>query len=310
MLIYRDYKHVPAMDRGVSLAIGNFDGVHLGHKAVITNMLQHAKEHNLCPAVMTFEPHPRQFFSPQKDPLRLFPFNEKARLLAQTGVEICLAQRFNESFSSIPGDAFMQEVLIDALNVKHVVTGEDFLFGYKRSGNAEKLRNFSKESGAFTYQPIAPVGEEATYSSSLIRHCVSHGQMQEAAAILGRPYSWEALVIHGDQRGRTIGFPTANLKPGRRLPPKYGVYAVRVTPETSAQPYDGIANFGERPTVGGEEALLEVHLFDTELDLYGKHLHVEFIGFIREEQKFEGLDALQNQITQDIKQAKRLLAES
>lgn len=310
MYIIRDFFDVPAQLRGGVVAIGNFDGLHLGHMAVIDQMKQIAKATNGPTAIMTFEPHPRRYFNPNKQRSRVIPFHHKVRLLKAVGIDLVLAQRFNQSFSQLPAHDFVERVLIGALGARHVVTGDDFIFGYKRSGNVELLHDYANQ-GAFGYTAIEAVGEgQNGYSSSIIRQHIAAGEVGRAAAILGRPYDWIGRVVHGDKRGRTIGFPTANMVPVPVLLPQFGVYAVRAqlydVPNAPMMP--GVANLGTRPTVDGECPLLEVHLFDNEIDLYSKRLRVEFTSFIRPEQRFEGIDALQAQITQDCQNARKLLA--
>lgn len=311
MQIIRDHRHITDNVQGSAIAIGNFDGLHQGHKAVIGSMLDWANTHKTPKAIMTFEPHPRRFFHPENEIFRLMPFHQKMRIFQQMGIDTVFAFRFNQCFSSLNAQEFIDEVLVKNMAVRHVVTGQDFIFGAKRSGNASTLYDASHHHQHFTYEAISPQGEEGmTYSSSRIRQLIETGHMEDAAEILGRPYQWMGQVIHGDKRGSTIGFPTANIVPPPTLMPALGVYAVRVQLPDTQGFVDGVANLGVRPTFGEDKLLLEVHLFDQDIDLYGKRLKVDFIAHIRAEQKMEGLDALKNQITQDCIQAREILKNS
>ena len=308
MQIFRDYRHWPDALKGGVVVIGNFDGLHRGHIAVLEQAREKAKTLNAPFVVLTFEPHPRRLFQPDSPELRLMSFADKARTLKALGVDAILAQRFNRAFSQLDAPAFMQQVLVDALGAQSVLTGEDFIFGHQRSGHAESLMQFSKAQQAFSYLPISPVGnqDEGKFSSSKIREHLRQGEMRHVCAMLGRPYRWCRTVIHGDARGRTIGFPTANMLPPPLLLPRYGVYAVRGQWEGMAQA-QGVANLGVRPSVDGERCLLEVHWFDVDADLYGQELCVEFIEHLRDEQHFDGIEALKDQIAQDCAQAKDAL---
>jgi len=310
MRIYRDYRLAAPDATGAVLAIGNFDGIHLGHQAIVAAACAQAELLGVRPALMTFEPHPRRYFQPEKQTLRLMPFHDKVRLLGEYGIECLIAQRFNAAFASLDAAAFIREVLIDGLGVSHVVTGEDFVFGRARSGDAGTLQQAAQDTGAFGYTALSLVGDaaQARYSSSAARGAIAHGEMEEAARILGRPYGWSSRVVHGDQRGRGLGFPTANLLPPPVLLPPVGVYAVRVQLDSAPEHMNGVANLGYRPTVGGTHLRLEIHLFDREMDLYSKRLRVEFWKFIRPEQTFEGTAALQQQITRDCQEARTVLS--
>jgi len=315
MRLLRDWRNVPPEYKGGVIALGNFDGLHRGHLAVIRAMQSEAARRGARSAVMSFEPHPRRFFQPGRGPIRLFPFHYKARLLRHYGVELLAALRFTRAFSQLTAQQFIDEVLIKGLSVSHVVTGQDFIFGHQRQGNSELLETISRETGAFGFTRIAPVGgRELIFSSTLVRTYVQSGEMEKAAEILGRPYEMTGRVVQGDQRGRTIGFPTANMIPGPILLPRFGVYAVRAS--LAPEPFqleeetnwiDGVANLGLRPTFVDTQPLLEVHLFDTEKELYGKRLRVEYVAHLRDEKKFEGVDALREQITRDSQKARAVL---
>ncbi len=303
------------MAQGSVLALGNFDAVHRGHQAVIHTAHAKAATLGAPAAVMTFEPHPRYFFSSSKQPIRLVPFHHKARLLQAHGVDVLFVMGFNEAFSQISAEAFIKDILVKQLQVRHVVTGEDFIFGYKRGGNADMLEAYANETEAFGFSRVVPVGgREHIFSSSLVRSFVQAGQMRKAADILGRPYEMIGRVQHGDKLGRTIGFPTANIIPPAITLPAKGVYAVRVAiydeMDIQAEPhwYDGVANFGQRPTFAGTRMQLEAHLFDVEKDLYDKRLRVQFVRHVRDEKPFDGVDALKAQIARDCETARAYLA--
>lgn len=297
----------PASAHGSVMALGNFDGVHKGHAEVIGRARAIAQAEGKPLSVMTFEPHPRRFFNPALPILRIAPFAEKARRLRELGVDFLYVARFNKAFCSLSAEEFVEAVLLEGLSVSHVVTGHNFAFGHKRSGDSAFLRQKAAERG-FSYTEVDAVAaaDQAVYSSTAIRHALAEGEVQAAAAILGRPYAVRGPVIHGDKRGRTIGFPTANIRPAPLFLPKFGVYAVRAVVEGVA--YPAVANLGVRPTVGGEQKRLEVFLIDASLDLYGKRMEVEFIDFIRGEQKFDGIDALKAQIAADTEAAKQIHA--
>jgi riboflavin kinase/FMN adenylyltransferase len=237
----------------------------------------------------------------------------KARALEALGVDAMIVQRFNRDFSQQPAEAFVQNVLADGFGANHVVAGYDFVFGHKRGGNCELLLSMGKKLGfGFTAVSAINDGEGVVYSSTRIRRCLGDGDVRGASAILGRHFSYEGRVSHGDQRGRTIGFPTLNLHLGSTVRPALGVYAVRVGILEGGETvwHDGVANVGKRPTFGGEDVILEAHLMDFSGDLYGKLIAVTLIDFIRAEKKFDGLEALRAQIAADTKTAQNILAEA
>ena len=259
---------------------------------------------------LTFEPHPRGFFVPDTGPFRLTLAPAKRRLLAQYGVQAVVAQRFGADFAALSADAFLKDVLQQGMGVRHVVCGYDFTFGARRSGNVERLRAAGDASG-FGVTVLAPVMREGEiYSSTRIREALRAGMVREGAELLGHPWEIEGTVELGDQRGRTIGFPTANVALGDHLRPRFGVYAVRALVEgQETQGWrDAVANLGKRPTFGKLQENFEVHLFDFAGDLYGKSLRVALVDFIRPEMKFAGLDALKAQIAADGEAARAVLA--
>jgi len=302
MQIFRHYEQVPESARGATVAIGNFDGVHKGHQA----LLQHARALGGKLGVLVFEPHPQEFFRPDTPRFRLTPFRAKARLLEQHGVSLLFALHFDADFASLSADEFITRVLVQGLGVRHVIVGEDFCFGKGRKGNLALLQQRGAELG-FDVTTFELVGEggASKISSTSIREALRDGKPDVAAALLGHPWTVEGRVEGGDRRGRTIGFPTANVSLEGYLEPALGVYAVRV--EVGGRKYGGVANFGRRPTFDKKDVLLEVHIFDFEGDIYGQPIVVSFISFLRPEMKFSGLDALKAQIAGDSEMARSLL---
>jgi len=296
------------------VAIGNFDGVHLGHQAVLARARALADELRAPLGVMVFEPHPREFFAPQAAPLRLMTLETKVRHLKELGVDFVYALDFNYELSRMAAPDFVQEVIVDGLQTVHIVIGRDFYFGRDRSGDSTALSYMGEEEG-FGVTVLDAVRDEdepdAEYSSTRIRDALRAGDPERAAAMMGHWWTVEGTVMEGDRRGRTIGFPTANVDLGRLLHPRLGVYAVRV--EVLEGPcegtYGGVANVGERPTFGTSDVLLEAHLFDFSGDLYGTAISVALISFIRSEVKFDGVAQLADQIDADCDSARRILAK-
>ena len=300
--------------RGAVLAMGNFDGVHRGHAALIGQVRERARAAGRPSAVLTFEPHPRSVFFPASEPFRLTPFRVKERELDRLGVELLFVQHFDRAFAARSAEAFIEEVIVAAVGASHVFVGYDASFGAGRRGTPEVLRAQGERYG-FGVTVLDPVrgADAGLYSSTHIRELLKAGKPREAAVALGRHWEIDGRVAEGDKRGRTIGFPTANLGLGEYLRPAFGVYAVRVCGDGPDDPLagrlvDGVANIGLRPTVGGLVPRLEAHLFDIDRDLYGRHLRVALIDFIRPERKFADFDALKAQIAEDAARARALLA--
>ncbi len=315
MRIFRHYTQLPQEARGSVVALGNFDGVHRGHQAVISTAGDLARENGVAHAVMTFEPHPRSVFQPQIPPFRLTPLRIKARCIEALGVDHLLVQHFDREFSSMEAGDFVTGVLCDGVAASHVVAGYDFVFGHGRKGDCGLLERMAAEKGfAFTQVPQAVDESGAAYSSTKIRELIAGGEPARAAALLGRLFEIEGRVVSGDGRGRTIGFPTANVHFEDFLLPATGVYAIRAGIDMGAETLwrDGVANFGSRPTFGGGEKVLEVHLFADPGecdDLLGRHLRVALAAYLRPEKTFDGVAQLQAQIADDITAAKAALAE-
>jgi riboflavin kinase/FMN adenylyltransferase len=309
MHVFRTWSEVPAALKGGVIALGNFDGLHLGHQAVIGRALAQARKKGVAAAVMTFEPHPRMFFKPDQEPFRLSPFRMKARVIEALGLDYLYVQTFDKEFSQRSPENFVSEILVGGLGISHIVVGYDYVFGYQRKGNVEVLRELAARYGfEVTAVEKLSAGEER-FSSTNIRNLLRDGNPRAAARMLGRYWEIEGRVESGDKRGRLLGFPTANVPYRDYLHPKKGVYAIRAGVDHGSETVwrDGVANFGNRPTFDKTDVLLEAHLFDTDEDLYGKHLRVALIDYIREERKFDGLDALKAQIAADSATARRLL---
>lgn len=311
----RVFRHTEASGdaRGAVVAAGNFDGVHLGHQAVLAQAKALARKAGAPFAVLTFEPHPRVVFQPGLPPFRLTPFRAKSLVLESLGVDLLFVLHFDQAFAQKSAEAFVAETLVAGLGARAVVVGYDFVFGHKRRGTPELLKAEGLKHG-FGVEVVAPVAAAGgtVYSSTQIREHLVAGRPREAAALLGRPWEIDGRVDVGDKLGRTIGFPTANIALADYLRPAPGVYAVRAAIDDGAAPrwYGGAANLGWRPTVGGKDLRLETHLFDFSGDLYGKHLRVALIEHLRPEQRFAGLDALKAQIAADCAQARAMLAGS
>ena len=310
MRIYRHYDALPADARGAAVAIGNFDGVHPGHQTVIHEAGLIAGDMCRPWTVLTFEPHPRAFFTPGSEPFRLTPFRSKAQRIAELGADLLIVQRFDKAFSSLPAEDFVNTVLVDGLGAGHVVSGYDFVFGHKRGGNCELLLAMGAKKGfGFTAVNAQTDSSGEAYSSTRVRERLGDADPRGAAAILGRDFEIEGRVARGEARGKSIGFPTANIPLGAYLRPALGVYAVRaaIEQENGEIWLDGVANIGVRPTFGGDGVVLEVFLFDFDDDLYGKRLRVRLVEFLRPEKKFDGVDDLKAQIAQDSAKAQKIL---
>lgn len=305
MFILRDSSSIPEQCFGAVAAIGNFDGIHLGHRAVIGKAVVLARQTGKPAAVITFEPHPRRVFRPELPTLRIISFAEKALLMKECGVDFMRVIRFTRDFAQTTAEQFVKDVLLGQLQLSHVVTGDDFIFGHNREGSVDYLRKMAAQQGfGYAVCPQVEVKQERC-SSTRIRTLLTEGRVEEVSALLGRPYSILGIVQDGDKRGRQLGFPTANIRPGRLFTPENGVYAVQA--RIRGKLVDGVANLGIRPTFGGSRLKLEVHLFDWQEEIYGEHMETFFIGQIRKEQKFDGIEALKKQIAEDCGRAKIML---
>ncbi|MDQ0507369.1 bifunctional riboflavin kinase/FAD synthetase [Xanthobacter agilis] len=297
----------PTLARPV-LAIGNFDGVHRGHRAVFEAARSMARERGAPALALTFEPHPRTFFSPQTAPFRLTPEGAKLRQIAASGLEGAIVLPFDQALATMDAEAFVRDILVGRYGVSGIAVGFDFHFGRARAGSPTFLEGAGRRHG-FAVTVVDPMrDEDDPISSTAIRKALSAGQVGHAAHMLGRPFTVTAEVRHGDKRGRTIGFPTANLALAGNIDLAFGIYAVRAN-TADGRRFDGVANFGRRPTFDNGAPLLEVHLFDFTGDLYGQTLEVELHAYLRPELKFEGIDALVAQIAEDARRARAVLAQ-
>jgi riboflavin kinase/FMN adenylyltransferase len=311
MRIVRGYRRVPAEVRGAAVALGNFDGVHRGHQAVVAAARRAAAARGEALGVVTFRPHPREFFDPIGAPERLGGFRMRMERLRGLGVERLFIVPFNDRLRHMPADVFARDILGHGLGVRHVVIGDGFRFGHRRQGDAALLEEVGRRVG-FDVEALPPVQVEgAPASSTRIRQALADGDVALATALLGRPYQLDAVVIHGDRIGRTLGYPTANLRAiGRRiLLPRTGVYAVRLR-LPGGDWADGAASLGWRPVFEGQDLRLEVHLFDREVDLYGRRVRLAWHGFVRDERNFEGVDALKVQMAADCERARHILSHT
>ena len=311
MKIFRHYNDVPEACRGAVVPIGNFDGVHLGHQALIAHAKGLARDSAAPVGVLAFEPHPQEFFRPNAECFRLTPFRTKARLLAEQGVDAMYALPFDAAMAGKPAEDFVREILVDGLGVRCVVVGADFCFGKGRKGNAKLLENLGQEHGfdVDIFQTVI-AHDMQKISSSEIRSALKDRRPGDAAKLLGHWWTVESRVEHGDARGRTLGFPTANMHMLDYLLPSFGVYAVRATITENEKPVGvrgGVANLGIRPMFETKIPLLETFLFDFSGDLYGKHLAIELIAYIRPELKFDSLNDLIEQMTGDAAAARAAL---
>jgi len=310
MQLVRTYTEVPESARSAVVALGNFDGVHLGHQAVIGEARRLAGQSGAPSGVMTFAPHPRRFFRPDDPLFELTPAHAKRRRIEALGIDILYLMAFDAEFAAISAEDFAGRVLADGLGARHLVVGYDFVFGRGRAGNVELLRSLGKKHGFGVKVIDAVAGPDgAVYSSTVIREHLRAGRVREAAALLGRAWEIEGEVMTGDRRGRQIGFPTANVAPGDHVIPSLGVYAVwaGITSDGATDWRPAVANIGRRPTFQGEGVTVEAHLFDFDGDLYGRTLRVALVEFLRPEMKFDGIEAIRAQIEADGKRARAVL---
>jgi riboflavin kinase/FMN adenylyltransferase len=290
--------------RGCIATIGNFDGVHLGHQAILAQLAEQAARLRLPRLVITFEPQPQEFFAgPNAPPARLMRLREKLLALDGLGIERVLCLEFDHRLAAMSAPAFIDELLVDRLHIRYLVIGDDFRFGHRRAGDFALLVAAGQRHGFTVADSRSTILDGERVSSTRVRQALGQGDLELAARLLGRPYDMCGRVAHGDRRGRTLGFPTANIHLHRRVTPVYGVYAVLLS-GPGLRPWPGIANVGRRPTVQGVRERLEVHLLDYQGDLYGQHVKVDFLHSLRPEQRFESLDALRRQIQQDERTAR------
>lgn len=304
MQVIRGQHNLREQHRGCVATIGNFDGVHLGHQAVLAALRGRAEQYGLPSLLITFEPQPLEYFRREQAPARLTRPREKLELLRESGVDQVLLLRFDQDLAMMQAEDFIREILVRGLGVKHLYVGDDFRFGKGRAGDFSLLKSEGARYG-FAVENLATVSDKCgRISSTRIREALAVGDMQTAACCLGRGYRMSGKVEHGYKKGRTIGFPTLNVGTARLHSPVHGVFAVFVE-GLEAQPLPGVASIGTRPVVEGDDRfVLEVHLFDFDREVYGEQVSVHFIERLREERNFESFDALREQILLDAEQAR------
>lgn len=307
MHVIHGHKHVLPEFRGSAIAIGNFDGVHRGHRALIAEAKRHARDAKAPSAVMIFEPHPREFFQPDETHFRLTPLKRKIVLLETLGIDVAFVEPFNAELAALTAEQFIERVLVAGLGVVHVVIGYDFYFGHKRGGNPELMVRAGEELGfgVTVMPPIAEAGEP--FSSSGIRLYLAQGDVKGAAHVLGENWRVAGRVVGGAKRGTGMGYPTANLPMPKGTTLGHGIYAVRAYFDSI--PHDAAAYLGTRPTFDDGMPVLEVYLFNFTGDLYGREMEVEFIDFIRGDRKFHSVDELVAQMDEDIAKVQAVLAK-
>jgi len=309
MRLIRGLTHLEPYHHGCVLTIGNFDGLHLGHRSVIDKLAARGAALGLPTVVMIFEPQPLEYFLKDNEPPRLMRLREKAMEFAKLPVDNLLIVRFNRQFANVGAEQFIEDILLAKLNIKHLVIGDDFHFGKARRGNFALLQDYGRRHGFSVEDTGSHQTEGLRVSSTLIRDALAAGDLAKAERLLGHPYSVRGRVAHGDKRGRILGYPTANIRMFRKTTPVSGVFAVTMT-GIDGQEYQGIANVGTRPTVdGGSKVLLETHLFDFNKEIYGHYVEVQFRRKIREEMRFATVEQLKGQIEQDIIEAKTIFAK-
>jgi len=303
------HNYAPILQQqGCVATIGNFDGVHRGHQTLLSEVTKEAARRKIPSVVVTFEPQPAEFFAPEKSIARLTRWREKFHALAQCGIDKVLVLYFNKALAALSAEEFIKTVLSDGIGAKHIIVGDDFRFGKARQGDFHFLEAAGSRYHFTTASMQSVMLEGSRVSSTRIRKALADKDHGLAERLLGHPYFMEGRVVHGDKRGRSIGFPTANIHLHRRATPVQGIYVVRMHGlSTDALP--GVANIGTRPTVGGTRALLEVHLFDFNQDIYGRQVRVEFCKKLRDEERYASLELLRIQIEQDALQARAYFEE-
>jgi riboflavin kinase/FMN adenylyltransferase len=297
----------PDLDAGSVVTIGAFDGLHLGHQKLLERVSDLASEHGLASVVMSFEPMPKEFFAGPSSPARLMRFREKFDGLAARGVELFYCPRFAAAMRDIAAPDFIRRVLIHGLNARHVVVGDDFQFARRREGTIGHLERTASVLGYSVEQVPSVIVDGVRVSSTAIREALGDGDMVRATALLGRPYRMSGKIVQGDRLGRTLGYPTANVDLRRRQSAVMGVFAARVH-GLDGGPHDAVASVGSRPTFNGTVPILEVHLFDFDAEIYGEYIHVDFIGWLRGQEKYELVDELVAQMHIDADNARSVLA--
>lgn len=306
MLVVRGYDHVPPEAQGAVLAIGNFDGVHKGHQALIAAAVKEARAHGRRSGALLFEPHPREYFRPDEDHFHLTSLDRKLRILEGLGLDLAVVLEFGPELANLDAEAFIERVLVSGLHVSHIVIGYHFFFGRNRGGTSEMLRLAGEKAG-FGVTVVGPVAADGeVFSSTAVRLKLAEGNVKAAAAVLGRLWSVEGKVVGGAKRGTGLGFPTANIPMPKGTALGHGIYAVRV--DLDGTKLDGAAYLGTRPTFDNGMPVLEVFLFDFDGDIYGRNIRVTFVDHIRPDRKFDSPEALVAQMTADCDRAREILA--
>jgi riboflavin kinase/FMN adenylyltransferase len=293
--------------QGSAVTIGAFDGLHLGHEQLLARIKSASETHGLATLVMSFEPTPAEFFSSERPPARLMRFREKFEALADHGIDYFYCPRFSSGMRSISTQDFIRRILLHGLRMRHVVVGDDFHFASRRSGSVADLYRNARLLDYTVAQQSSIIIDDTRVSSTAIREALWSGDMQRAAALLGRPYRMSGAVVEGQRLGRSLGYPTANVDLRRRQSAVMGIFAARVH-GLKEGPLDAVASVGTRPTFDGVKPLLEVHIFDFERDIYGEYIHVDFVARLRSEEKFEQVDELVAQMHRDADNARSALA--
>jgi riboflavin kinase/FMN adenylyltransferase len=309
MRLFRHFEETPNATKRCAVALGNFDGIHLGHRVVIERARDEGRRRGMVWGVMSFEPHPRAVLSKTPTPFRLTSMRVKAHLIEAMGADFVLMQHFDRAFASISASDFVTRVLLEGLGAAVIVVGQDFVFGRNRGGDAELLARMAGVMGFDVVFVDPVVAQDGTaYSSSVVREALLAGRLDEVYRQLGRHWEIDGHVQRGDARGRQLGYPTANIALGELIRPAVGVYAIRAEIDGSGTWRPGVAYIGPRPTFGGHEIVLEAHLFDFSNDLYGKSLRVALVDFLRPDQRFDSAEALRQQMDRDATTARQRLA--
>jgi riboflavin kinase/FMN adenylyltransferase len=308
MRIIHDLTELTTVPRHTVATIGNFDGVHLGHRAIFRRVVAEARQAQGTATVITFNPHPLKLLAPERAPLLIDTYAERERLIAASRIDLLVCLPFTAALATLPATTFVTEILLRALGLKHLIVGYDYAFGRDRQGDAIFLQDCGERYG-FTVEVLPPIKQnQDVYSSTRIRQLLLEGEVEAAASLLGRHFTLEGEVIHGAGRGRKLGFPTANLRTGKELLPKAGVYAVKV--QHGAALLNGVVNIGKNPTFGENELSVEVHLLDIQANLYGETLRFYFVQRLRGEVRFAGVPELCAAIQSDIIRARQILSHA
>lgn len=308
MLIYRTIEEIPSPFSQAVVTVGNFDGVHLGHRAIFKKISQAAAELGGVSVVVTFAPHPLKVLAPERDFRLITTYAEKERLIAESGIDVLVIVPFSREFSNIPAEKFVRDILVRSIGMKSLVIGFDYVFGKNRQGDVNLLRKLGEEIG-FSVEVLDQVGNDETgFSSSMVRELISTGDVRGVVPLLGRYFSVGGEVVHGFHRGKQLGFPTANVEVEEDLLPKPGVYAVKV--EGDGWVLDGACNIGNNPTFYGSSVTVEVHLLDFDADLYGSSLRIYFVERVRNEREFPDVFSLQEAIRDDVSRCREILAKA